>query len=184
LIGVGIGIENREWLETLRRYRERLRPRSNSDNAVLVALSGSQNKAPGSAGDYLLRIKVVTEASMRPEITKSSECREVETTERCFILEVSGPSDDNQVSIARARVAPGTTTAWHRLKGVVERYLIVSGSGRMSIQGLAPANVGPGDVVRIPAGTPQQITNFGSTDLIFYCICTPPFREECYESLE
>jgi mannose-6-phosphate isomerase-like protein (cupin superfamily) len=121
---------------------------------------------------------------MRPEITKCSDCREVETAERCFILEVSSVLDDDHVSIARARVLPGITTAWHRLKRVEERYLIVSGSGRVSVQGLEPADVGPGDVVRIPAGTPQRIANTGSTDLIFYCICTPPFQGGCYEPLE
>ena len=121
---------------------------------------------------------------MNPGIAKSSGCRETETAERCFIMEVSGLAEDDQASIARARVAPGTTTAWHRLKGVAERYLIVSGSGRVSVQGVEPTDVGPGDVVRIPVGIPQRITNIGSTDLIFYCICTPPFRGECYESLE
>lgn len=121
---------------------------------------------------------------MNPGITRSSECREVETPERCFILEVSGLAEDDQVSIARARVTPGTTTVWHRLKGVAERYLIVSGSGQVSIQGLDPTGVGPGDVVRIPVGIPQRIANIGSIDLIFYCICTPPFQGECYESLE
>lgn len=121
---------------------------------------------------------------MRPAIARSSECLEIETVERCFIKEVSGSAVDDEVSIARARVTPGTTTAWHRLKGVAERYLIVSGSGRVSVQGLDPSEVGPGDVVRIPAGMAQRIANIGSTDLIFYCICTPPFREDCYEAME
>jgi mannose-6-phosphate isomerase-like protein (cupin superfamily) len=121
---------------------------------------------------------------MNPGITRSSECREAETAERCFIMEVTGLADDDQVSIARARVPPGTTTAWHRLKGMAERYLIVSGSGRVSVQGREPTDVGPGDGVRIPVGIPQRIANIGSTELIFYCICTPPFRGECYESLE
>jgi len=46
------------------------------------------------------------------------------------------------------------------------------------------ANVGPGDVVIIPAGARQRITNTGSVDLIFYCVCTPSFQPANYRSLE
>ena len=49
---------------------------------------------------------------------------------------------------------------------------------------LAPTLVGPGDVVVIPAGVPQQITNVGDADLVFYCVCTPRFRPDGYESLD
>jgi mannose-6-phosphate isomerase-like protein (cupin superfamily) len=42
----------------------------------------------------------------------------------------------------------------------------------------------PGDVVVIPAGVPQQISNDGDSDLVFYCICTPRFRKAKYEALE
>ena len=44
--------------------------------------------------------------------------------------------------------------------------------------------ISPGDVVVIPAGIAQQVTNNGRSDLIFYCICTPRFTPDCYESLE
>jgi len=43
--------------------------------------------------------------------------------------------------------------------------------------------VGAGDVVRIPANTPQRITNTGATDLIFYAICSPRFQAKCYQAL-
>jgi mannose-6-phosphate isomerase-like protein (cupin superfamily) len=38
--------------------------------------------------------------------------------------------------------------------------------------------------VVIPAGTPQQIENTGTTDLVFLCVCSPRFRQEGYEALE
>ncbi|MEA3397575.1 MAG: cupin domain-containing protein, partial [Chloroflexota bacterium] len=44
--------------------------------------------------------------------------------------------------------------------------------------------VSPGDVVLIPPGVSQRISNTGAGDLMFLCICTPPFRPECYEDLE
>jgi mannose-6-phosphate isomerase-like protein (cupin superfamily) len=64
-----------------------------------------------------------------------------------------------------------------------ERYIIISGEGIVEIGGLPPTNVAPGDVVRIPAGVKQRITNTGTTDLVFFCVCTPPFRKEAYVML-
>ena len=81
-------------------------------------------------------------------------------------------------------MTPGITTQLHRLRGVDERYVIVSGRGLVRVGTLAPTKVGPGDIVVIPADVSQQITNDGAADLIFYCICTPPFTPGCYESLE
>lgn len=110
--------------------------------------------------------------------------KEFLTQEGCWILESWNDASDKFVSIARARVTPGVTTQWHRLRGVDERYVIVAGCGLMRTGTLAPTKVGPGDIVVIPADVLQQITNDGNTDLIFHCICTPPFTPGCYESLE
>ena len=41
----------------------------------------------------------------------------------------------------------------------------------MEVGDFPAANVGPGDVVIIPAGACQRITNMGGVDLIFYCVC-------------
>lgn len=109
---------------------------------------------------------------------------EYDTEERCAILELSNVADDPAVSVARARVAPGVVTAWHRLHGTAERYLILEGRGRVELDGLAPAEVGPGDVVAIPALCAQRIANVGDGDLVFLAICTPRFVPACYEALE
>jgi mannose-6-phosphate isomerase-like protein (cupin superfamily) len=58
------------------------------------------------------------------------------------------------------------TTAWHQLFGISERYLIVSGRGRVPIGHADAVDVGAGDVVRIPPDTPQRIENSGDGDLI------------------
>ena len=121
---------------------------------------------------------------MLPTICHPALPAERLTTEGCWISESWNDPGDGAVSIARARVTPGVTTQWHRLRGVDERYVIVAGSGLMRTGTLAPAKVGPGDIVVIPAGVPQQITNTGATDLIFYCVCTPRFVPGCYESIE
>jgi mannose-6-phosphate isomerase-like protein (cupin superfamily) len=121
---------------------------------------------------------------MQAQIKRASQAVEFWTEERCFITETANDNGDEAVSIARARVQPGVTTAWHRLEGVTERYIIVSGQGRVEIGTAPPEAVGPGDVVRIPAEVPQRITNTGSGDLIFFAVCCPPFQRQCYIGLE
>jgi mannose-6-phosphate isomerase-like protein (cupin superfamily) len=119
----------------------------------------------------------------RSGVTSADPAAEYFTEERCHIL-VTDAGDDDTVSIARARVEPGVTTAWHSLTGVDERYVLISGQGVVEVGDDAPATVGPGDVIAIPAGARQRITNTGGGDLVFLCICTPPFTADCYVDLE
>ncbi len=121
---------------------------------------------------------------MGPMISRASEKKEFFIPEGCYIVESWNTEADKSVSIARARVLPGITTKAHRLRGTEERYLVVEGSGRVTAGGMPGQDVGPGDVVYIPAGTSQKIENTGETDLVFYAICTPPFACANYESLE
>ena len=116
---------------------------------------------------------------MEARVAHPDESAEFDTPERCAILETWRDAD---VSIARARVEPGVTTQLHALD-VAERYLVVSGRGVVSVGDVAPTEVGPGDTVGIPAGAPQRIENTGDEDLVFYCVCTPPFRPESYTAL-
>src|SRR5690606_33993631 len=98
--------------------------------------------------------------------------------------EIGNSSDDPDVSIARARVAPGRSTCWHHLDGIFERYLVTEGYGTVEIGGLQPTTVRVGDLVLIPPGVRQRITNDGDTDLVFYVICSPRFRPEHYRESE
>ena len=116
---------------------------------------------------------------MEPKIIKAESLIEFETSERCFIMENWNSTKKANISIARARVKPGVTTKLHYLKGVSEIYLITKGKGRVMVGNLKPTKVGKGDLVFIPAGVHQQISNTGNSDLIFYCICTPRFSPEC-----
>ncbi|TSA45151.1 MAG: cupin domain-containing protein [Deltaproteobacteria bacterium] len=121
---------------------------------------------------------------MKPEVKRQGRVQEFETSERCSILEVANDTGDEQVSIARAKVKPGTTTAWHKLNGITERYIIIAGKGRVQIGDSQPLDVHEGDVVRIPADTAQRIENMGEEDLVFYAVCSPRFRQKSYVSLE
>lgn len=122
--------------------------------------------------------------SMQPAVLRIQPGAEFHTPEDCWILELSNSPADPQLSIARARVAPGVTTRWHRVRGTAERYVIVEGTGQVEVADLPPREVGAGDVVLIPPGARQRIANSGARDLVFLAICTPRFVPEAYEDLE
>lgn len=120
----------------------------------------------------------------RASVRRLDPASEFATSERCFIVEVSNSGDDPAVSIARARVAPGVTTRWHRLAGIAERYVILEGTGRVEVGDDVREVVTRGDVVLIPAGVSQRIANVGEGDLVFLAICTPRFRGENYTEID
>ena len=74
----------------------------------------------------------------------------------------------------------GISTQLHAVKNTVERYIIIDGEGEVEINHQAPIKVGALDVVTIPVGQPQKITNTGTKTLAFLCICTPRFKQENY----
>jgi len=119
-----------------------------------------------------------------PRILPFDPSAEFATEERCAIIELSNGAHDPEVSIAQARVAPGVVTAWHRLRGTTERYVVLAGSGVVEVGDSPPCPVGPGDVVLIPPMCRQRIANTGNGDLLFLAICSPRFVPQAYESLE
>jgi len=120
---------------------------------------------------------------VKPVIKRFDPAAEFPIPEGCRITEVSNSGDDPDVSIARARVEPGVTTHWHRLRGITERYVVIEGEGRVEIGDLPPTGVAAGDVVIIPPMCRQRITNTGDDDLVFLAVCSPRFSDEAYEAL-
>lgn len=121
----------------------------------------------------------------RNMISKFNKDSEFYTDERCNIVEIHNHSEDENCSIARARVAPGVATQLHALNGIEERYIILSGEGRVEVGDDVISTVGTLDVVVIPDGVSQKITNISEhTDLIFLCVCTPRFRVEAYVKMD
>ena len=121
---------------------------------------------------------------MEPSISALDPSREYFFDEGCFINELANAPTDNAASIARARVAPGQTTRWHRLRNTVERYVILSGCGQVEVGDLPAQTVMAGACVVIPPACRQRITNTGNDDLVFLAICTPRLLVENYEDLE
>ena len=131
----------------------------------------------------LHRNDIHMESIVNTNIKKFDLADEYFFDEGCYITEISNSNDDQQLSIARARVAPGVTTRWHSLTGITERYVILEGEGEAEVDELVPHLVTAGDVVIIPPGKRQRITNTGDTDLIFLAVCTPRFEVSKYVSL-
>ncbi len=130
-------------------------------------------------------MKIMNSNQMSMFLSKPDESKEFFTNERCHILEILDNHNSNKpFSIARARVEPGITTAWHRLSDIVEYYYILSGIGFMEIGEEEGFNVGKNDILTIPASFAQRIQNTGEEDLIFLAICNPPFTDANYEDLE
>ena len=121
---------------------------------------------------------------MQPWINSVAEDAEYFSDEGCYILELANTASDTEVSIARARVAPGVTTKKHRLVSTTERYVLLNGRGVVHIEGMPDHEVGPGDVVVIPPNVVQSISNIGTEDLVFHCVCSPRFEWDNYQSLE
>lgn len=120
---------------------------------------------------------------MKAVLIKSNSLKEFFIPEQCFISELWNTEGDESVSIARARIEPGVTTAPHFLENITERYLILQGKGRIEAGDLKNTEVNAGDVIVFPAGSPQSMSNIGDDDLIFYAICTPRFRQNSYHGL-
>ncbi len=116
-------------------------------------------------------------------ISKYNPLSEYYTGERCHIVEID-QSVGGDCTIALARVEPGITTQLHSLTNISERYVIVQGEGVIEMEGETLGNVQPYDVIYIPAGRSQRITNTGKIDLVFLCVCLPGFQAESYVNHE
>ena len=117
-------------------------------------------------------------------MSEQTETKEFYFQEGCYISELYNTAHDPACSVAQARVLPGTTTKWHSLDGITERYLILEGQGAVEIGEMSPQSVKKGDTSIIPAGTRQRIRNTGKEDLLFLAVCTPRFTEDKYKDLE
>jgi len=120
---------------------------------------------------------------MSDYVNKTSNFDEFWIEERCFIRELINTPEISDFSLARCRVEPTVTTQLHKLS-VDEWYTILRGTGLMEVDNEKAQLVKPGDIVEIPAGVSQRITNNGNEDLIFLCVCLPRCTPDCYESLE
>ena len=86
-------------------------------------------------------------------------------------------------SLAEAIVPAGAKTRLHRHLQTEELYHFTSGHGRMTL-GDETFDVGGGDTVCIPPGTPHRLINTGDTTLKLLCCCSPAYSDDDTELLE
>ncbi|TVR89253.1 MAG: cupin domain-containing protein [Saprospirales bacterium] len=116
-------------------------------------------------------------------IIKGNEQTENYLGENCYITELLNSPDLSELSVAVARVLPGEETELHALEGH-EVYYVLQGKGEVFIDGANRGTLEKGDLALIKKDLSQKITNTGTGDLIFLCICSPRFRTEGYRALE
>ena len=109
---------------------------------------------------------------------------------RAFMKEVSvalgrePPSVDMQkrhpFDLALVRIpSRGTNCPYHAHSAQWELYVVIAGSGRVRHEG-GTSDVSVGDTFVFGPGEAHQISNQGTTDLIYYVIADNPFGTSCY----
>ena len=68
--------------------------------------------------------------------------------------------------VKRIVVRPGKRLSYQRHARRSEHWFVVSGRGRVTLDGVS-LEVGPGDSVDVPMGTPHRIEGVGDADLVF-----------------
>jgi len=112
---------------------------------------------------------IVNRVQTVPFITKDgSEIRE--------LLAYRNSSIRNQ-SLAEATLAIGAATQEHYHPKSEEIYYILSGAGRMKIDG-EERLVGPLDAIAIPPGARHKIWNTGLAPLVLLCCCAPGYEND------
>jgi mannose-6-phosphate isomerase-like protein (cupin superfamily) len=111
--------------------------------------------------------------------TRYSEAAPYVTRDGSEIRELMHPSlhGNRLQSLAEATVAPGARTHLHRHAQTEELYHVTAGSGIMTL-GDTCMEVGVGDTVLIPPGTPHRIEATGTEPLRILCCCSPPYSHE------
>ena len=95
------------------------------------------------------------------------------------IIDILSPlnSSIRNQSLGEAHLEPGGITARHIHAESEEIYYIIAGAGVMYIEG-EEAQVKDGDAIIIPPGKEHRIRNTGEKELVFLCMCAPPYSHD------
>ncbi len=85
----------------------------------------------------------------------------------------------DRYSVAQFTLAPGATTGLSHTKVAEESFLILSGSGHVTLKGKRHP-VRPGSVVVIPPKTSHSLDADAGTPIVFYAVCAPAFSPDDY----
>ena len=84
---------------------------------------------------------------------------------------------NSHISLAEARVPPGSATLYHMHEITEEVYHITAGCGIMTLEG-EKFKISSGDTVCIPPGTAHKVENLSKVELVILCCCAPPYSHE------
>jgi mannose-6-phosphate isomerase-like protein (cupin superfamily) len=113
-------------------------------------------------------------------VKRLAGCEAIIANDLTELRELLHPDHDGQpvgYSLAHAVIRPGRRSIRHHLEGASEVYYLLSGSGRMHIDGEA-REVRAGDALLIPPGAVQFLENTGEEDLAFLAIVEPGWQPE------
>lgn len=102
--------------------------------------------------------------------------------ERIYIREIMNAPEEPNVSLARFRVPPNSTTQLHSLN-ISEWYIMELGTGIVEVDGQS-IQMRAGQNIKIEPGQSQRVINTGTEDLVFQSICIPRWTHACYKNLE
>ena len=111
---------------------------------------------------------------------RTEDCAEIVAADDCRLRELVHPDRDSAdvpYSLAVAYVEPGASTATHRLTEEDELYYFVEGSGSMRVADRT-YEVAAGDMIVVPRGRSQALTNTGSERLRWLNVVSPPWCAE------
>jgi mannose-6-phosphate isomerase-like protein (cupin superfamily) len=109
-----------------------------------------------------------------------ANCKQIVANDLTELRELFNPPIDQWpvgYSLAHAVIQPGQRSIRHHLEESSEVYYILSGRGRMHIDGEV-ADVIPGDTFCIPPGAVQFLENTGDEPIALLAIVEPAWRPE------
>jgi mannose-6-phosphate isomerase-like protein (cupin superfamily) len=108
-----------------------------------------------------------------------ADCPQFITKDHSKIREIMAPRNSaiERQSLAEAVVPVGSATEEHYHRNSEEIYYILSGIGEIRVDGEV-ASVMAGDAIALLPGSVHKIWNRGDSDLVFLCICVPPYEHD------
>ncbi len=108
-----------------------------------------------------------------------NDCPQFVTKDSSRIREILAPRNSilKSQSLAEAVVERGGATEEHFHATSEEIYYITSGWGEMRVEN-EMFSVRAGDAVALLPGQRHKIWNRGEEDLVFLCMCVPPYEHE------